>query len=537
MNRKYKAVIIDDEQKVIQLIKVLIDWERHGVEVIGEAHDGPSALTLVLEKRPDIVITDIRIPGFDGVELIRQLKERQIDSEFIIISGFKEFDYAHNAIKLGVNDYLLKPLNEVEINQVVEGMVQRLNAVESNQLFVEQMMKKDAIKTKELRENFSKAFFVDIEKYSKMNVAELNQVYDFHFKEGFYQVIILKVDVDWQSDIEYLLPIIDEKIMKIFYSRIKEMTMEMIAYAEHGYYYCLMNYKKENQIDVDQVGTRILEAIHPLKDMFKGFKGTVSYGQVYASYNTVYSSLDEAKKMICERLVFGSSHVYRYHQSKEYLGEITINTSLKHKLIQSIERLDQDMFETCMKAFEKELVEEKTGVAVLEKSLQVADKIIFVLKNTDRIPFDDDQFECGFKEQILFCSDSAQIIRVMIERVGNLIKELLGKLNAKHSEPIVIAQNYIDEHYMENINLSDVSAMVGFNGSYFSTMFKKETELSFLDYVTKVRIEAAKELLKDAAQSIDNISVCVGYSDKKHFANQFKKITGLTPAKYRKLYY
>ena len=105
-----KVVIADDEEKVCQLIMGLIDWESLGMRIVGVAHNGIEALERIKECKPDLIITDIRMPGYDGLELIRQTQEIKADVDFIIISGYRHFDYAQNAIKYGVGDYLLKPI-------------------------------------------------------------------------------------------------------------------------------------------------------------------------------------------------------------------------------------------------------------------------------------------------------------------------------------------------------------------------------------------------------------------------------------------
>jgi two-component system response regulator YesN len=120
-----RVLIADDEAKVALLIKNLIRWDELGLQLVATAHDGLSALALIEEHRPEIVITDIRMPGYDGIELIERAKRQNPDIDFIIISGYRHFDYAQKAIRFGVEDYLLKPLKAVEINQTLRKMVDK----------------------------------------------------------------------------------------------------------------------------------------------------------------------------------------------------------------------------------------------------------------------------------------------------------------------------------------------------------------------------------------------------------------------------
>lgn len=110
-----KAILIDDEKKIIALMEGLVDWEAIGIEIIGTATSGRQGMEMILERHPDIVVTDIRMPGIDGLEMIRQLKGMGLDISFVLISGHKHFEYAHTAIKYGVENYLLKPINKQEL--------------------------------------------------------------------------------------------------------------------------------------------------------------------------------------------------------------------------------------------------------------------------------------------------------------------------------------------------------------------------------------------------------------------------------------
>jgi two-component system, response regulator YesN len=121
--------------------------------------------------------------------------------------------------------------------------------------------------------------------------------------------------------------------------------------------------------------------------------------------------------------------------------------------------------------------------------------------------------------------------------IGKMLQQISDDRKNESNRPIKEAQKYINEHYSSNVNLEEVSAVIGFNATYFSTLFKKETGMNFLEYVTIVRIKAAKQMLSDSKRSILDISHEVGYNDFKHFTKQFKKVTSLTPSEYRKLYY
>ena len=165
-----KVVLADDEKKILLLLQKLIDWERLGYEIVGTANDGLRALELVRELHPDLLITDVRMPGCSGIELIQQAKELQPDLHFIIISGYRQFEYAQNALKYGVEDYLLKPLKKEELT----GILMRL----SDKLGEEAALEFQLKRSKERQQ--------DLLLESLGNAAEHQQPFLAYADEGFY---------------------------------------------------------------------------------------------------------------------------------------------------------------------------------------------------------------------------------------------------------------------------------------------------------------------------------------------------------------
>lgn len=130
-----KVIIADDEKMICSLISQLLDWEELGYEIIGMAHTGIDALEMITEKKPDVVISDIRMPGYDGLELIKRTKEAGIEAEFVMISGFKQFEYAQNAMKYGVKYYLLKPIEEDKLKEIVQEIYEDIQKRKEHEIY------------------------------------------------------------------------------------------------------------------------------------------------------------------------------------------------------------------------------------------------------------------------------------------------------------------------------------------------------------------------------------------------------------------
>ena len=212
-----KVLIADDEIKVCQLIKNLVPWEEIGLELIGFANNGINAIEMIVKEKPDIVITDIRMPGYDGIELIKRAKEFNPNINFIIVSGYRHFDYAHNAIKYGVGDYLLKPLKKNELINTLNKMVEKYNQ-KNKQIDENETLKK---RIKNDMEKLRLGFMVDLlfnnaNGINNIDLEKANIEYHFSFVKDYFQAIVIKTDINYKenSDSVYNL-LIDKTIPMI----------------------------------------------------------------------------------------------------------------------------------------------------------------------------------------------------------------------------------------------------------------------------------------------------------------------------------
>lgn len=407
-----KVLIADDEDRVCRLIYRLIKWDELDMEVAAIAHNGLEVLSMIEEHRPDIVITDIRMPGLDGLEMIRRAKELDGTLEFIIISGYRHFEYAQNAIRYGAGDYLLKPVKEAELYSVLERMRNQYQ-MRHNQITQEERYK---ALIQNNRDRLRTTFFTDVVlKHSapeRINSLEwINETYHYEFSEGYFQIVILKVDsiaFNREENLDY----IQKKIVDLAGKKLKALVFDKEYFLEESRCMILLNYRPEKEMEI-----------------YKAFK------------------------------------------------------SLINELM-----LQNDIFESL--------------------------KVTAGLGSTEK--------------EAVFDFVSEVILTSMVEAVKRKQEE--GK------RPIREAKNYIRLHYKDALTLEKVSGVVDLNASYLSALFKKETGKTFLEYLTKVRMDKAKEMLKETNETISAICQEVGYSDTKYFVKCFQKYTGLKPNQYRKVY-
>jgi two-component system response regulator YesN len=532
----YRVIIADDEPKVSQLIKNLIKWETLNLELAATAPDGITALELIKKHRPDIVITDIRMPGYDGIELIKYAKEINPNIDFIIVSGYQHFDYAHNAIKYGVKDYLLKPLNKNEINATLSKMIEKYSEISRQEMHYLEDIKR-------LKNEFLLNIYTgsDTLALKGADLSQINQDYNLSFMEGCFQVLIIKPDFEYQPNSQEMIRMLLDKISKIAEHHLKEISSEILWLLLEDRVYIIVNYKNEDKKLFRKALNNIIDESHLLRDVFKGLIITIGLGNVQASLDNIEQSTYEAKEAILDRIVIGGGKISQYNPElhmKESTGSI-ISFEKRRKLLGLIEIFDAAEIKKWINEIEASILglTGLSGQFILDTIGEIQEVILYGLKNQANVKAVDKSLINEFHEALLMQNNVRDAFEAANKYVGKMLQQSIDDRKNESNRPIKEAQKYINEHYASAVNLEEVSTLVGFNATYFSTLFKKETGMNFLEYVTIVRIKAAKQLLSDSKKSILYISHEVGYNDFKHFTKQFKKVTGLTPSEYRKLYY
>lgn len=534
-----KVIIADDEEKVCQLIEHLVDWQSMDMEIVAIVHNGLEALDAIRQKKPDIVITDIRMPGCGGLELIRQSKEILPNLEFIIISGYRHFEYAQTAIRFGVKDYLLKPIKKNELSTTLKRMHDDYMA-KNEKLSQEELFQ---ITLQNNLDRLRAGFFSDILLQKRVNLNELtlelvNERYHYQFRSGCFQIVVIKIDgVDPKSAMnkEFL----QEKVLEAFNSRIREYCYDSEICLESYTCYAVLNYSEDNRKTIRRVLKQILDHLLLQNDIFERLRVTIGSGTVENRMNCIHHSLKTAVLASEERLLKGTNRMLEYENGIRFVfAESELFLSFNQKMKVAIENLDEEgVLKTIDELHEKMIAADTVkGHDILQMAKEIIHIYLFTVRQ-NKYPL---HVEESFVEDYIFAIDSMSSIDEIFTYAKKVVSESLHNLiQIKMSEdnrPIRLAKQYIREHYATPITLESVSELVGFNPAYFSTLFKKETGFTFSEYLLTTRMEAAKDMLRDTNLNIATICEKVGYSDSKHFAKTFMKETGLKPNQYRKLY-
>ncbi len=306
-----KVMIADDEERICRLIEALVDWEKVGMEVVAIAHNGLEAAQMVKEERPDILITDIRMPGCSGLELIERVKKNIPELEIIIISGYAHFEYAKSAIKYGVGEYLLKPINKEELNSTLE----RLRAkIESRLMEMEdkqQLARKSNNNVRRLRELLLERLLE--QKEEKLSFETLREEYYLEARPGCFQAIWLKIDSSGEELGEEGKNIVIERSGRLLESSLKNKCFAMLCKEqEWGGYIGILNYGEERREEIRRILKDCLNRLESGKKLYGEISFSMAVGSIVTEPWEMGKSLVLASMIIEERLVKGTGRLLDY---------------------------------------------------------------------------------------------------------------------------------------------------------------------------------------------------------------------------------
>ncbi|NLK28203.1 MAG: response regulator [Clostridiales bacterium] len=545
-----RVVIADDEEKVCQLICNLVDWAAIEMEVVGIGHNGIEAFELVKKLQPDLLITDIRMPGYDGLELIRLVKEEMADIDIIIISGYRHFEYAQKAIRYGVGDYLLKPIKKEELIATLNDIKEKYK-FRKEQLSTEERLKlrlkSDIEKIRSnlfaeilFRSNKTSELLSQIDRKKKgINLQEINDKYYYHFKKGCFQTGIVKIDLEIKDENKESREFLEDKTAQIITKHLKEKCFDMEISINDSAVCFILNYDSTDSKSIRKTIRMLFDELMVQKSALGNIDFTLGVGFETDDISQIHASYKSAKDAIVQRLFLGTNRIIEQVKiEKDHWDHNYLLSDLNKKISSAIEILDKEKVVGAIIQLKETVKTEPNmnGYDIIKVAQESCNIYLMLLRNYHFIDQSTENIYEKFCARIHFCGSIEDIFSLLIHYVQQSLDHILEEKKQADTRPIRIAKQYIKENYMKPISLEEVSDYVGFNASYFSTVFKKETGINFLEYLSEVRMNQAKELLKSTKLNVSEICEKVGYNDVKHFTKYFKKIVGIKPNEYRKLY-
>ncbi|MFF5400715.1 response regulator [Peribacillus butanolivorans] len=494
----YNVFLVDDEPFIIEGMRALVPWEDYGLKVVGEASNGSEAIKKLETCHVDILLTDIMMPIMDGLELISTLKERHPNTKYIVLSGYEEFEYVKKGMKLGIENYLLKPVNEQELISTLENSIEKLEKSTNNE---------EAYTI--LRDNtIWRCLNQDIDAKEWRERVEL---YSLEFEGQNLAVVLMQI-----SDGEH-------ENSSFFRKRVEELFQSVCIINPDGELILLVSFNCEDGLK---------KKLDELNMLFAGYvsgKYHINVGSFVCSTSELYKSYQRAKELSSYRLVLKESGLITDELTKQYT-QASLSTSnelddLKRYIVGSEQ--------------EKAFLWIKGAFDEINKSTKkVAPTIIrgFAIEIVTSIQKDvsshaNDQ-TVGIVKRILEAYSIGILVDILIDFIEGIFRTLEQK--SEHQSPIIQSVvQYIQEHFYEELSLKTLSYKFHINSIYLGQLFQKETGLVFSEYINHLRLEKAKQLLRGTHLKAGIIGKQVGYSDSAYFYKQFKKAVGITPSAWR----
>lgn len=523
----YRILVVDDEpihrNGLIEMLRKL----RPEYEIV-EAGNGNEALNIVNSNNVDIIITDIRMPVMDGLAFLEEINNLLSKVKVIMLSGYAEFNYAQRAIKLGALDYILKPVNEARVNDILEKAEKKIEeekrAQEENKLFstsfpvylehqLNKFVKGRLNKTESqeilgLFESFNTGFMLTtkIKNYSSCNFNDFNTfknnikydlkiVLDSYFhslsffdqeNENIIVTIITQKNVNKPEDSEITA------LLKIFVKQIKEQYSFDVVLGIG------------NQFSLEE------------ESMINSYMNSIlSVNYAFFFENSTVLNCKEIEK------VRFSSAFSKYVEESE--------------LYDAIKRIDyiasSEIFINILERFTKEQFPSPESLKEL---------VVFILFNSSRLCqsfIGEEEYSAlvdSVRSNIYRVQSFVDLEKTAIDYLRKIVEIMSTNKVLRYEKVFIDCKKYINDHYMEDLKLDDIASKFNFNSNYFSALFKNYTNMNLSDYIFNVRMKKAKEYLKSNTHKIYEIAEKIGYKDVKYFIRVFKKTYGMSPDEFRK---
>jgi len=526
-----KLVVADDEERVCRLIVALGNWEELGIKVVGTAANGIQALELIRKEKTDILITDIRMPGLNGLELIEKVREISPDIKIMIISGYADFEYAQNALKQGVSDYLLKPINKDALNESLTKMVNQIETARRTDMAFQDIQNERREELIKLRN----MLLHDLCHDRSLGLSEdiLREKYYLNVQPGLYQVLAIKQDAGENDSKEDTIELIWHKMEEILQREITKECYDFVTAIEGEYLYGLMNYPARNSEKIRKTVRSCFNQMLARNDYLGKTQLSLGLGFSVKEAENIKDSFVLANRSLAERLLEGNSKILEADVSNGVLYEKKLVDKFTRNLGSALQTLDVEEIRNTINVIYNETMETPGvhGWEILEMIRQCGSIFIMRLDVPDKA-----ELQKEFDNKCDNCVTVNALFTCLLDFMLTKVNQMIALREEDSVRPVRLAKQYIHNHYQEQITLEEVSDYVGLTPAYFSVMFKKETEIGFAKYLINERLEGAKDLLRESTLSVADICRKVGYNDPKHFTRLFEKNVGVKPAVYRKLY-
>lgn len=529
-----KVFFAEDEFIIREGIKNNIDWQAHGYEFCGEASDGELAFPLIQKTRPDILITDIKMPFVDGLALSRLVKKELPETEIIILSGYEEFDYAKEAIQIGVARYLLKPINGETLLQEIDSVAEIILGKQKEKEIREKYQKE--MEENSLRDQMDLFQHLVTGDCSMEELLSVADKLDLKIMAPWYSIVLLKIQSMKHDYEEYSgsIVVVDERIAKLAepeHVLIFDRALEGRAFL----------FKADSE---DELLAYQKEYLGDVKEVLSGYVNLRYFGGIGTPVNRlreIPASFEDASHAFAHRYLVAESCIL---DSRLLMQEGAVEQEDFRISAVNLEQIDRTKMQEFLRTgdldevvyFVDEFFGKLDGGAMKSRIFRqyiTMDAYFSIVDFLKGLGLQKDEIEAPDQDSSILQDEKnamEYIVRIMDKAL--VLRE--RKASSRYEDVVSEVIHYIENNYaQEELSLNLLASHVNFSPNHLSMIFSQQTGQTLIRYLTDYRMNRAKELLRCSSKKSSVISMEVGYKDPHYFSYLFKKTQGMTPTQYR----
>ncbi len=533
-----KVFLVEDEIIMREGIKNNIQWEKEGFIFAGEASDGELAFPMIQNCKPDILITDIKMPFMDGLELSRLVRQEMPDIKIIILSGYDEFQYAKEAISIGVTEYLVKPIASAQLLETVKKVEKLILEEKEKVRFLESLEKQQEEHAYLAKQKFFQKLVSGKESVSAL--LKEGKELDIDLAAARYNIVLFQIYAEGESEGYSEDKNVAARVMETVASQIAECIM--IDRSLDGWAFIL---KETGEKNLEQMEEELLTKI---PEQLKIAAPAIEY---FGGVGTPVGRLGELSKCFEKA---NQAFAYRYFKemnqivhSTDVMEQAIVDEGLKLSSL-NVNMLDQRIVENFLKTglkseittFVEEYLHslgESNVQSLLLRQYITMNLYLAVVSMLEKLGYESKELaeRFGDFESMAEVGSTVEKSKAYLQQIFEIAIDLREQAaKQKYSNLLKAATDYIKQHYDdEAISLNAVAASVNISPNHFSTIFSQEMGQTFIEYLTWVRMEKAKELLRSTSMKTAEVAFAVGYKDPHYFSYTFKKTQKCTPKEFR----
>lgn len=523
-----RVLIADDEMLSRTGIKVLIPWQEYGFELIGECDNGGKALEMAKQLQPDIIITDIRMPVLNGIELMCACREHGLQSRFIVLSSYDDFNYVKEAMRLGADDYLLKLEIEAEgLLNVLHASRAKFESEKSERARHDVLEKQFVAQSSVFRERFLMSLLQGLE----LGREELEQqllLYSMPLEER--NLVCLVIGYDGGDDLSETLEtdkdLLEPSIINIIEEMLGHIGKGAVCRMRTGILAAVVSMPERNPKTLE----RFVDSLRNVLEHSLNVYVTTGISSFYDVYSNMRAAYLEA--LNCFKQRYGQDSGPNFKDTPDIAG-LPLHDELG-ELDTSLRTLNSELIQRAFDGLVWRIAEYKE--LTRRQAVRIGHAFSYIISAfiKDHRYINKDFWEKYGENPYLQVEALKTGSELTVHVIGlrDYLFERIADL-ADESLLVIKAKQYIQARYADELSLKSVADHLGLSPNYFSRMFSKATNMTFIDYVIELRIEKAKELLKHSNLKVGEISELTGYDNPHYFSRIFKKVTGYTPSEFK----